>query len=260
MKKMIFILLLLFNVLICNSQKIQNNAFQSGESLRFIASYYMSSLWADLAEINMEVSTIKTSSQELYRLKCTAATFESWDSYFKIRDLYESYVDKESVKPYLFKRSIDEGGYKKNIKYIYKWNSGLVNATVQRKTDAEQKFNVSISNETFDLVSVLYMIRNIDFRTKKPGDIIKIKVLIDAKEEIVSVKYSGIEVINVVNYGKKSCYKLSISLKDEKILKGKDMNNIWLTADKNMVPVLIKAEIPVGSIQVRLVEMKGLRN
>lgn len=260
MKKLLLILFLIFNTLICNSQNIENSAFQSGESLHFIASYYMSSLWSDLAEINMEVSTIKTSSQELHRLKCTAATFEAWDSYFKIRDLYESYIDKESVKPYLFKRSIDEGGYKKNIKYIYKWNSGLVNATVQRKTDEEQKFNVPISNETFDLVSVLYMIRNIDFSAKMPGDILKLKVLIDAKEEIVTVKYGGIEVINVVNFGKKSCYKLSVSLKDEKILKGKDTNNIWLTADKNMVPVLIKADIPVGSIQVRLVEMKGLRN
>ena len=52
-----------------------------------------------------------------------------------------------------------------------------------------------------------------------------------------------------------NCYKLSVSLKDEKILKGKDLNNIWLTADAKRVPVLIKAEIPVGSIQVRIAEM-----
>lgn len=242
------------------SQTVSNNAFGSGESLKFVASYYMSSLWTDLAEINMEVSEIKTSSNELYRLKCTASTYQAWDSYFKIRDLYESYVDKVSVRPLLFKRSIDEGGYTKNIKYVYKWNSGLVNATSQKKTYPEEKKVINISNETYDLVSVLYMIRNINFKSMTEGEVLKVKVLIDLKEEFVYVKYSGIENISVGDYGKKQCYKLTVSLKDDKILKGKDANNIWLTTDKNRVPVLIKAEIPVGSIQVRLVEMNGLLN
>ena len=99
------------------AQVVKNTAFKAGESLKFVASYNMSSLWTDLAEITMDVSKIKTSSQSLYRLKCAATTYQAWDSYFKIRDLYESYVSMESVKPFLFKRSIDEGGYKKNIKY-----------------------------------------------------------------------------------------------------------------------------------------------
>jgi hypothetical protein len=43
-------------------------------------------------------------------------------------------------------------------------------------------------------------------------------------------------------------------------MKNKSTNNIWLTADKNRVPVYIKADIPVGSIQVRLIEASGLRN
>lgn len=260
MKKIFILTILSFAFLVGYSQVVSNNSFKSGEKLTFIASYYMSSLWTDLAEISMEVTDIKTSSQELYRLKCTASTYQAWDSYFKIRDLYESYVDQQSVKPYLFKRSIDEGGYKKSYKYIYKWKLGKVNVTTQRKTDPEQKFQIDIEEQTYDLVSVLYMIRNIDFLSKKVGDKINIKVLIDAKEEIVTVKYIGKENVEVSDYGKKLCYKLSVSLRDDKILKGKDSNNIWLTADKNKVPVLIKAIIPVGSIQVRLAKMTGLRN
>lgn len=251
---MIFILLALSNLAVI-SQTVKNTSFTSGEKLKFVASYYMSSLWTDIAEITMEVTTVETSSRELYRLKCAASTYQAWDSYFKIRDLYESYVDKVTVKPFLFKRSIDEGGYKKSVKYIYKWKSGIVDATVQKKTHPAVNYEIKISDETYDLVSVLYMIRNIDYETMKIGDSFKVKVLIDAKEEIVTVKYSGEETLNVAKLGKMNCYKLSVSLKDEKILKGKDLNNIWLTADAKRVPVLIKAEIPVGSIQVRIAEM-----
>jgi hypothetical protein len=51
---------------------------------------------------------------------------------------------------------------------------------------------------------------------------------------------------------------LGISV-NNKALTNKESNNIWLTADKNKIPVQIKAEIPVGSIQVRLVEAKGIK-
>jgi len=244
----------------CEAQKVINTSFKSGESLKYVASYYMSSLWADLAEINMEVSDMKTSTQDLYRLKCTASTYQSWDSYFKIRDLYESYVDKIDVKPYLFKRSVEEGTYKKNAKYVYKWKSGIVSATIQRMADPEYKMDIDIAADTYDIVSVLYLIRTMDFSKKKTGEITKIKVMFDEKEEIVTIKYAGIETINIAKYGRKECHKLSISLKDDTVLKGKDSNNVWFTTDKNMVPVLIKAEIPVGSVQIRLVEMAGLKN
>jgi len=242
------------------AQEINNTSFAGGEKLTYIASFYMSSLWTDLAEINMEVSDITTKTQELYRLKCVASTYQAWDSYFKIRDLYESYVDKKTVKPYLFKRSVDEGGYILNIKYVYKWKSQMVNATIQKRTNPEKVQEVKILPNTYDLVSVLYMIRNIDYSAKKPGDLMRINVLIDAKVEVVTVKYRGTETINVAGMGNKLCYKLSVALKDDSILKGKDLNNIWLTADKNKIPALIKAEIPVGSVQIRLSNSSGLRN
>jgi len=256
MKKNLLIIIAVFITHNIMAQKVTNTAFKSGEKLKFVASYNMSSLWTDLAEITMEVSDIKTSSQSLYRLKCAATTYQAWDSYFKIRDLYESYVDKISVKPFVFKRSIDEGGYKKDIKYVYKWKSGIVNATIKKRNGSETNQEVKITDDTYDLVSVLYMIRNIDYNSKRIGDLMNIKVLIDANVEIVTVKYAGLETLNVANMGKKKCHKLSVSLKDDKILKGKDLNNIWLTADENKIPVLIKAEIPVGSIQVRISEIE----
>lgn len=256
----VVVLTILNNVNLFAQQKTNNTAFEGGEKLRFVASYYMSGMWTDLAEITMEVSELKTSSKELYRLKCVASTYKSWDSYFKIRDLYETYVDQNTLAPYIFKRNINEGGYSKSIKYVYKWKSKMVNATIQRQQDPEYTIGVDITDDTHDLVSVIYKIRNIDFSKKYPGDIIKQKVLIDAAVETVTLKYGGVETINVGDYGKKRCYKLTVSLKDDEILKGKDANNIWFTADKNKIPVLIKAEIPVGSIQMRLSEMNGLRN
>lgn len=259
MKIRIFLLLFISTISI-SAQKVENTSFKNGEKLVYTASYYMSSLWTDIAEVTMSVSEVKASSQTLYKLKCTASTFQSWDSFFKIRDLYQSYVDKKSVKPFLFKANVEEGSYTKNVKYIYKWKSGLVNATTQkRKKPAKQK-QVKVSMNTYDLVSVLYMVRNLDFSKKQKGETTKVKVLIGSKVQIVTIKYMGSESIKVSGMGYKECDRLAVFLKNDKILKGKDLNNIWITKDQNKVPVLIKAKIPVGSVQVRLKSAAGLRN
>ncbi|MBK9392187.1 MAG: hypothetical protein IPN68_19125 [Bacteroidetes bacterium] len=42
------------------SQNAVNTAFQSGESLKFKGSYYMSSLWADLAEVKIDVADLNS--------------------------------------------------------------------------------------------------------------------------------------------------------------------------------------------------------
>ena len=34
----------------------------------------------------------------------------------------------------------------------------------------------------------------------------------------------------------------------------------WVTADKNRIPILVKAKIPVGTVKMHLVEWNGLKN
>jgi hypothetical protein len=42
------------------------------------------------------------------------------------------------------------------------------------------------------------------------------------------------------------------------VLKGKDQNIIWLTADSKKIPALIKFSIPVGTGQLKLSSVSGI--
>ena len=90
MKKLLFTSLLFLTISVGFSQN--NNAFTFGEDLTFSASYNMSGILTDVAQVKMQTGKLNTKSGTLMHLKCTAATYKSFDSYFKIRDLYESYV------------------------------------------------------------------------------------------------------------------------------------------------------------------------
>ncbi len=241
-------------------QNVVNRAFGDGEKLLYVGSFNLSSLWTNVAEITLEVNKTTGSSSPVLRLAVSAQTFSAWDSYFKMRDLYQSWVEQESGKPLIFKRDILEGKYIKDEKYIFKRKSNIVESTVKIKKKKATNATVKITVGTYDLISFLYLIRNLDYARMASGQATPVSVIIDERLETIVVKYKGVETLQVDKLGAKQCYKLSVNIQNAKILKQRETNNLWLTADANRIPVLAKVEIPVGSIQLKLVKATGLKN
>lgn len=251
MKKLLFTLFLLLSLSTGFSQ------IKSNEKLVYAASYKMGGLMTHLAQVSMETETMKTSKNTFLHLSCQAATFSKWDAFFKIRDLYESYVDPTTLRPSLYKRSINEGGYTKTEKYIFKGDGKTIISTTKRKNKAETKRTFTVGGSTQDIVSIIYKLRTVDFQNYKIGQTKSFVIVFDQKEIPVVVKFMGKETVTAGNLGKKDCYKISIAAKTD-ALKGKDKNLIWLTADAKKIPALIKFSIPVGTGQLTLSNASGI--
>ena len=259
------IVFLLFFISYLSFSQHEVKAFQAGEKLVFTASYNMSGLMTDLAQLTMQTSEIKTSNNTLLKLKCSASTYSKWDSFFKIRDLYESYVSPKTLTPYLYKREIDEGGHYKFVKYNFNHKSKTVKSFRRQKSKNfesgfwDRETSVKISPGTKDLVTTLYNIRNLDIHKAKIGSSDSFTVLFDNKETRVSLTLLAIETINT-KLGKKECYKLAINVANSDVLKGKNNNLLWLTADENKIPVYAKFKIAVGSGELKIQSATGLKN
>lgn len=240
----------------------QNTAIGSNEKLVFSASYNISGLLTEIAQVTMETSEVKTSSSTLLRLKCAATTYSSFDSYFKIRDLYESYVSPSSLKPFLYKRDINEGSYNKFEQYKYNYKSNNIESLSRKKKklgDVEERKTVNIADNTRDIVSTIYNIRNFDFQKLKQGGTQKFTFLFDNEPLSINVKLLGKETLSTA-LGKKECYKLAISLSNSAVLKGANDNLLWLTADANKIPAYAKFKIAVGSGELKIKSATGLKN
>lgn len=251
--------LLLF--LVVSTVYSQNKTIAAGEKLVFTASYNMSGILNDIAEVTMQTTEVKTSKATLMQLKCTAVTYSKWDSFFKIRDLYESYVSPKYLIPYLYKRDIDEGGYYKFMQYNFNQKTKTVNSLMRKKNSKgefwEEKKTLSIGNNTNDLVTTLYQIRNLDIDKAKVNDKSQFTILFDNKEFTVNVTMLGKETISTA-LGRKECFKLGISLPRNSDL-GKNSDFVlWLTADANKIPVYGKFKIPVGNGELKIKSATGL--
>lgn len=238
----------------------QQTPFKDGEKLVFTASYKMSGFLTDLAQVSMETSEVKTSSKSLYHFKCRASTFKKYDFFFKIRDVYESYVNKFSLLPALYRRDIQEGGYKKKMKYVYNQKKKTIKSEqIKRRsngTDWVVNKSFSFSDGAMDVISTLYNVRNLPIETAKMGDAKTFKIIFDREETPVTMKFVGKETVEAGNLGQKECYKLQI-LTSGDFLKSA---TIWLTADANKVPVQAQFTIPIGSGMLQLTNASGLAN
>lgn len=239
----------------CSFSDSKPTPIPAGEKLVYTGSYNMSGLMTQLAQVTLSTETVNTSKSSFLHLSCELSTYSKWDKFFKIRDIYESYVDPATLKPSLYKRSIDEGGYTKKEKYIFKGNS--VTSTVKRRTRPETTKTFSIGGSTQDVVSMLYKLRMMDLSKMQKGQAKSMVIVFDEKQIPVTVKLLGTETVAAGNLGQKNCYKLSIGAKTD-ALKGKDKNLIWLTADAKKILALMKFSIPVGTGQLTLSSASGI--
>ncbi|WP_027136614.1 DUF3108 domain-containing protein [Gaetbulibacter saemankumensis] len=251
-----YLLLLLF---VAISGHAQNTAVSSNEKLVYTASYNMSGILNDIAEVTMETSAVKTSKATLLRLKCTAATYSKWDNFFKIRDLYESYVNPNNLTPYLYKRDINEGNYYKNMKYTFSHKTKTVKSIQKKRNKPEEAKTISIKPGTKDIVSTIYSIRLLDYKNMSVGSRKSFTIVFDRKELKGQITYLGKETISTA-IGKKECYKLAVGSSDTNVLQGNNSNLIWLTADSNKILVYGKFKIPVGNGELKIKSATGLKN
>lgn len=255
MQRLAFLIIFFISTVI-NSQ---NNSIGVDEKLVFTASYNMSGILNDIAQVVMETSEVKTSKTTLLKLKCTATTYSKWDHFFKIRDLYESYVNPKNLTPYLYNRDISEGSYYKNMKYTFSHKTNTVKTVQKKKRNQVENKTVSINSGTKDIVSALYYMRLLDYESMGVGTSKTITIIFDRKEFKGKITFLGRETISTA-IGKKQCYKLAIGSSESHVLQGNNNNLLWLTADSNKIPVYGKFKIPVGNGELKIKSATGLKN
>jgi hypothetical protein len=228
---------------------VSNKAFQVGEKLRYRITYG----FMDAGEAVMEVKNTskKGANRELIHAVGTGRTLGGFNAFYKVHDVYESYLDKKGVFPWFFVRRVDEGGYKINQDYAFKHDKYKVD------NGKGKEFKIPIGIQ--DMVSSFYYARTLDFKDMKKGKVFEFKCFMDDEIYNLKIKYVGDEQISI-RKGKFKCHKFVPVVQTGRYFKSEEDLNFWITSDANKIPVLVKAKIPVGVVKLHLVEWSGLKN
>jgi hypothetical protein len=237
---------------IVTDQKV-NDAFQDGEWFRFRMRYGF--LNASYATATVRETTFK--DQAVYHVAATGKTtgFARW--FFKVDDYFDSYFEKDIVRPIRFVRNISEGNYKRHVEIDFDHNtqSGIMNDLL-RKTKTEIDFAPNLQ----DLVSTFYFLRNhFDLEGIQVGETASLHMIYDKKPFAFRFRFLGYENVKT-KFGVVPCVKFRPYVKEGRIFKKESGLSLWVSNDNNRVPIKVVAELSVGSLDVDLVDFKGLKH
>jgi hypothetical protein len=239
---------------------IERIAFLPGENLAYIVSYNWLFFWLDVGEVNLSVNHALKNNKNYYHVLGLGKSYPGWDKVFKVRDRYETWIDQQTLQPYFFNRDVLEGNFYMNIKYAYHRDELYALSSYKKKEDPKIVDTIEITACTFDVISVLYFVRNFDFSHLRIKDTVPYKILLDRKLEDVYFRYLGQQEIIIKDLGTFDCLHLSLSVIAGTVFsEGGELLHVWVSNDKNHIPIYAKSPVIVGDIKVRLKSYKGLK-
>jgi hypothetical protein len=236
---------------------IANEAWQVGEKLTYKVYYNLNFVWVPAGEVVFAV----TESNNTYRLSATGRTYKSYEWFFKVRDTYEAYVDKNTLQPVMSIRDIKEGSF--SLFHRQTFDFGKKQVQVEsgdtRAKTVKEKFN--FQGCVHDIVSLIYYARNLNPDNYKKGDRVPIKVFMDKQTYAINVHFKGKEAKkDIKESGVYKTYKFSPEMATGSTFGEGEKMIVYCSDDKNRVPVLIESPLSVGSVKVILAKTEGLRN
>ncbi len=228
-------------------RRLQHNAFQVGEKLTYVVHY--GALDAGEAVIELQESDITMQGRKLLHAKGVGRSLGAFSWFFKVDDRYDTYFDRDGVFPWLFQRSVSEGGYEFTQDYTYLQN--------KRQVKTQKEVTHDVPPHVQDMLSAFYFARTIDFGSAQPGQEYTIDCFFDDEVWPLRMRFSGRETIKLRN-GKYRCLKFQPIVQEGRIFETNEDLNVWITDDGNHIPVLAQAKVLVGSIKMELHKYEGL--
>lgn len=261
MKNLTIILILLFgnNLFAEDCIEGSNDAFGDNESLKYKVFYNWKDVWLKAGTVTFEVEDEKLDNISTYHITAIGKTYPFYNMFYKVNDVYETFVEKESVKPRKFLRDVHEGGFKLDHEYNFDRESLRVNTQSVVNTGPKKVNNFDFNTCTQDMLSAIYFMRTIDFKNMNIGDEKPVEVFLDNEFYNLSMIYKGKATVET-KFGKISCLKVQPKVISGRVFQDDESVIVYVSDDENKIPVLIESPLSVGVVKAVLDDFGHLKN
>lgn len=235
--------------------------FQAGEKLEFALQYNWGALYTDVGYATVILDSLTFNGEEAFQLSAYGKTVKFFDWVFKVREDFKSWFTRDGLKPLKFTRDTYEGGYVAKNTYLYDWtlDEPLIHADVYSSKRGQRSLDLPLTPCTFDLPSLFYFARNMNFDVVETGRRYPMTFAID--DEVFNVYFilHGRETVKVKDIGEVKVIKFGAKLLEGEVFKGEEDMIIYISDDMNRLPVFFEAPLLVGRATGRLIGWHGLK-
>ncbi len=193
------------------------------------------------------VGTVEHDGRTCYHVESTANSNRFFSSIYKVRDKIVTYIDTTDFSSAYFYKRLREGDYKKTVEISFDRAAG-----VARYGDGHE---MPVPAGVQDELSAFYYVRNLDLEV---GRDLLLPAHTSRRNYEMKVVVHRRETVEVPA-GRFDCFVVEPILEGEGLFKHEGRIMLYISADANRVPVLMKTKVPVGTIDVALKEYRAGR-
>ena len=200
------------------------------------------------AEMKIE-KQIKINGVSTFHIIGKGRTASFFDWFFKVRDVYETYLDTSKIRPVKFVRDIHEGGYEKKQQYIFKHSVGKV---------FWKDTSYVIFPTTQDMLSALFYARTFNKNDLLQKKSFFVPIFMDEENYSLEILYLKDEKVKT-NFGEVNCMVFKPKMQEGRVFEDGEEMKIWISDDRNHLLVKVETQIWAGSIKAILVKHQGVK-
>lgn len=235
-----------------------DKCFQIGEKITYVLYYHWGLIWLSAGEVTFEVME---KDGQLYILS-VGETYPSYEWFYEVENIYESYLDPETLLPNRTIRSINEGNY-----YLYeevdydRLNGTAISRRTRKKGEELKTFVNEIKPCVQDLLSIMYSARSSGFNSgNEVGTEIPVQLFLDKEQYNLSLTYRGRNSeMKVRKLGTFDLLQFTPDLIKGQLFDEGDEMNIYVSNDNNKLPMIIESPLSVGKVKAILKDYKNLK-
>ena len=223
-----------------------NLPYKVGEYSEFTISFGPINVgYADLEVFEMK----KIGNKNTFHIVGKGKTSLFFDYFFKVRDIYETYIDTSTLLPLKFIRDINEGGHYINQKYNFFHNNNIVQT---QDSVFEIPFNAQ------DMLSALFYARTFNKSDLKQSNSFFVPIFMDNENYFLEILYLYNEILET-KWGKVNCMVFKPKMQEGRVFEDGEQMKIWITDDFNHLLIKVEAKIWDVTIKGVLTDYKLLK-
>lgn len=234
-------------------RKKKNNAYQRGEFLKyrvFYDSWVTSGITAGIGTVEVKDENRRFYGRDSYHIEVIGKSVGLFNLFFKVRDKFESFVDVETLAPWYFIRKTREGSYRKEDKVQYNQFENTAKSTTMER---------EVPPYVQDIVSAFYYMRTMNFDTIQENEELTVQFHLDDSVYSSKVIFRGWDTVQT-KLGEFRCLAFQPKLVKGEMFDEDYPMTLWVSDDRNHIPVLIQSEVIIGAVKIELIRYKNLSN
>ncbi len=225
------------------------------ETLRYVITYKWGVVVKDAGEATV---TLRRSGKNYHAV--LAARTKPWaDNVFMVRDTLKSTILADPFRPVRYEKIAHEGDkYGRDvITYNYSGQNIIAKADRTKIKDGNvKKSNKTFSSrqEAFDMLSIFYYLRTVDYSAIKKGYSMKKIIFSGSKSETITIRNMGVETLKLRSGKKRLAYHIRFNFTSDGGKKSSDDMDTWIATEAPYIPLQLEGNLPLGKIKCYLIE------